>query len=93
MGGFSQPTVTPAGAAHGPYSVPGSPAASRSLAGQTATATTSTAATNVTPFGYTTAAQADGVRAAANATVADVAALYATVKAMIADLQAYVLLS
>ena len=55
---------------------------------KTGVAAAATASTNVAPFGYTTAAQADAIQAAANASVADIAALKVAVDALRAALTA-----
>ena len=65
--------------------------ASRTVPNATAAAVDATAATNVTPFGYT-AAQADGIIAAVNALRTDVDAVRQVVTAVIDDLQAVGLL-
>lgn len=79
--------VAPAARA-GAYALAG-PAASRNLAAPTAVAPGNTAATQVTPWGYSTQAQADGVRATAASLVTDVANIQAVLRQLIADMQAY----
>ena len=55
----------------------------------TATAVASTGATQTTPFGYTTAAQADAIVTAINALIVDVANVKQVLNALIDDLQLY----
>ena len=54
----------------------------------TSAAVTTTAATNVAPFGYTTAAQADAIVTAVNALRTDLANVKQVLNAVIDDLQA-----
>lgn len=70
------------------YTLTFATAGSRVLAADTAVDPAATAATNVTPFGYTTAAQADAVRAATVTLHADLDATKAVLKQLLADLQA-----
>lgn len=56
-------------------------------------AVTTTAATNITPYGYTTQAQADAIVTAINAVRTDLTNLKGLVNSIIDDLQAYGLLT
>lgn len=61
---------------------------SRTHAAPVATAPAATAATSTTPFGYSTAAQADAVRAGVADLITDVANVKQVLNAVIDDLQA-----
>ena len=67
--------------------------ASKTHAAVTSAAVATTAATNITPFGYTTAAQADAIPVAINAVAADLLNLKQVVNSIIDDLQAVGLLA
>lgn len=67
-------------------------APTRVMAAITAVAPAATAATNITPFGYTTAAQADAIRAAVIALIGDVTTLQNNQAQLVTDLQTYGLL-
>lgn len=62
--------------------------ATKTHSNPTASAISTTGSTNVTPFGYTTAAQADAIVAAINALIVDVANTKQVVNAIIDDQQA-----
>lgn len=62
--------------------------AARSVPAATQAAVATTAATALTPNGYSTSAQADAIVAAVNAAAADILALKKVVNALIDDLQA-----
>lgn len=63
-------------------------AASKTNPNPTAVSVATTAATNVTPFGYSTAAQADALVTAVNALITDLAATKQLLNQVIDDLQA-----
>lgn len=62
--------------------------ATRTHSNPAAASVATTGATNVTPFGYTTSAQADAIRAAVNNLVTDVANIKQVLNQVIDDLQA-----
>jgi hypothetical protein len=66
--------------------------ASRAHANPTAASVATTAATNVAPFGYATAAQADAIVTAINAVIVDLANAKQVLNQVIDDLQAVGLL-
>lgn len=63
--------------------------ATKTHSNMTSAAVTTTAATNVSPYGYTTQAQADAIVTAINALRNDVINLKGVVNSLIDDLQAY----
>lgn len=79
--------VAAPGARPAAYTIAG-PAASRTLSAPTAVAPASTAATNVTPYGFAQA-QANAIKDAVINLVADHAALQGVVRQLLADLAAY----
>ena len=85
--GFGAWGTTPPAAQPGAYTLNGT--VTRTLAAATAVAPASTAATNVTPYGFTTAAQADAVRAGVSALITDVANIRGVLRQLLADLQSY----
>ena len=68
------------------------PTNSRALAADAITDPATTAATSVTPFGYSTAAQADAIRAAVIEMHAELNNVRQALRQVIVDLQAYGLL-
>jgi hypothetical protein len=63
--------------------------ASKTVPNATVAAVSTTGSSQVTPYGYTTSAQADAIPTAINALAADVLALKKVITALIDDLQAY----
>lgn len=63
--------------------------ASKTHSNPTAAAIATTGASNSSPYGYTTAAQADAIVTAVNALVADVANVKQVLNSVIDDLQTY----
>lgn len=85
MGSSGKPGLSsPASAYTQTYST-----ATRTHPSPTATAVATTTATNVTPYGFTTAAQPNALVAAVNALITDLAETKKVLNAVIDDLQAH----
>lgn len=75
-----------------PYILAGA-AANHTMQAISAVQPAATGSTNITPFGYTTAAQADAITTAVRNLVTDITTLQGNYRAVLAALQAYGLLN